>query len=59
MIMWQDTIKVTVTDNGYVLEWRKPNNKYQGMWPQQELKTEGVEVFTNQGKLLARIKSIL
>ena len=59
-MMFQPEVKITKTDNGYVLEWRDERpNEGRAVLEEVFRKTRGVEVFSDRKKLLKRVEALL
>lgn len=58
------SIEVEVTDNGWVLRWKKPTETAKGfhearLFPPTLPKTNGIEVFAKKADLIKRIKELI
>ena len=59
MMFGQKHVSVTVCDNGWIVEWSRPQkaDDYQKVVGGMPAKTEGKEVFTDRKKLLKYIET--
>ena len=61
-MMFQKKVEITVTDNGFVLEWSddtKDDHYRIQSWPHDSKKTRGVEIYSDKKKLLKRLTDFL
>lgn len=58
-MFFQNDLKITKVDNGYVLEWHRGEDELESTFGDKKQKTRGTEVHEDMNELLKRVRALL